>query len=307
MTNEADRASSQSMDDEAFDGLLDEIGLGETDLIQARASLSPETLSRLDGRFPAAIRRRSTADLWRALRSRWAKRRRRQGASRVQDLLIVLLAGTVAVPLGLLIAIVVRGTMGGPVFVRQARSGRHGREFQILKFRTMRDRRYDLEPDASRITRFGALLRGSGLDELPQLWNVARGDMAVVGPRPTLPEQIVHYSPRQRGRLDIRPGITGWAQVCGRNSITWPERMELDLWYIANRSVLLDLRILTLTAKAMLRPTDIPAVGNNADQRFPVRETNPDHPVREASPAVPRVAPWQDLALKQQREETAEA
>ncbi|MEU9131178.1 sugar transferase [Kitasatospora sp. NPDC048540] len=183
------------------------------------------------------------------------------GIRRGGDLAVAALAGVVALPLGLVIALLIRCTMGGPVIFRQTRTGRDGREFSILKFRTMRDKRFAEEEDAPRITRLGALLRKTSLDELPQLWNVARGDMGIIGPRPTLPEQVVHYSARQRGRLAMRPGLTGWAQVRGRNSISWPERIELDLWYIANRSALLDLRILALTAKQLLRPQGITAAG----------------------------------------------
>jgi len=202
------------------------------------------------------------------------------------DLAVTSLAGIIAVPLGLLIALLIRCTMGGPVIFRQTRSGLDGREFEILKFRSMRDKRYDEEPDAPRITRLGALLRKTSLDELPQLWNVARGDMAVIGPRPTLPEQVLHYSPRQRGRLAIRPGLTGWAQVRGRNSISWPERIELDLWYIANRSILLDVRILALTAKMLLHPTGITAAGG----------VNPGFPIPAETPAPRIVLPRQATA-----------
>jgi lipopolysaccharide/colanic/teichoic acid biosynthesis glycosyltransferase len=183
------------------------------------------------------------------------------GIRRGGDLAIAALAGIVAIPLGLLIVVMIRCTMGGPALFRQTRTGRDGREFDILKFRTMRDKRFAEEPDAPRITRLGALLRATSLDELPQLWNVARGEMGVIGPRPTLPEQVVHYSDHQRGRLAVRPGLTGWAQVQGRNSISWPERIELDLWYIAHRSLVLDLRILLLTVKVLLRPAGVTAAG----------------------------------------------
>ncbi|MFJ8045198.1 sugar transferase [Kitasatospora sp. NPDC096147] len=192
------------------------------------------------------------------------------------DLVVTVLAGSIALPLGLVIAILIRCTMGGPVIFRQTRTGRGGREFSILKFRTMRDMRHPDEPDAPRITRLGALLRKTSLDELPQLWNVVRGEMGVIGPRPTLPEQVVHYSERQRGRLAVRPGLTGWAQVKGRNSITWPERIELDLEYIARRSLGLDLQILFLTARMLLRPTGITAAGG----------VNPGFPAPVSVPAV---------------------
>ncbi|GAA4992573.1 sugar transferase [Kitasatospora paranensis] len=191
------------------------------------------------------------------------------GIRRGGDLAIAALAGIVAIPLGLLIVVMIRCTMGGSALFRQTRTGRDGREFDILKFRTMRDKRFPEEPDAPRITRLGALLRTTSLDELPQLWNVARGEMGVIGPRPTLPEQVVHYSDHQRGRLAVRPGLTGWAQVQGRNSISWPERIELDLWYIAHRSLVLDLRILLLTVKVLLRPAGVTAAGG-VNPGFPV-------------------------------------
>ncbi|WP_371495584.1 sugar transferase [Kitasatospora sp. NBC_00374] len=204
------------------------------------------------------------------------------------DLAVASLAGAVAVPLGLVIALLIRCTMGGPVIFRQTRTGRDGREFQILKFRTMRDRRFTEEEDAPRITRIGALLRKTSLDELPQLWNVARGDMGIIGPRPTLPEQVVHYSPRQRGRLAVRPGLTGWAQVSGRNSISWPERIDLDLWYIANRSLLLDLKILARTVKVLLRPQGITAAGG----------VNPGFPAPTELPVQRVVLPRQATASR---------
>ncbi|MEV6210827.1 sugar transferase [Kitasatospora sp. NPDC051914] len=217
------------------------------------------------------------------------------GIRRGGDLLIAATAGIVAIPLGLLVYVLIRCTMGGPVLFRQTRTGRHGKEFDILKFRTMREKRYADEPDAPRITRLGRLLRTTSLDELPQLWNVARGEMGVIGPRPTLPEQVVHYSDRQRGRLAVRPGLTGWAQVKGRNSITWPERIELDLWYIAHRSLLLDLRILLLTVKVLLRPAGITAAGG-VNPGFPAPAEAPDLVVvplmapREAEQVAPTAA-----------------
>ncbi|WP_079062611.1 sugar transferase [Peterkaempfera griseoplana] len=199
------------------------------------------------------------------------------------DLAVAVPAGIVAIPLVLLIALLVRATMGGPVVFRQVRTGRDGAEFEILKFRTMRDRRFPDEEDAPRITRLGRLLRATSLDELPQLWNVLRGDMGVIGPRPTLPEQVVHYSPRQRGRLAVRPGLTGWAQIQGRNSISWPERIELDLWYIEHRSLRLDLRILLRTVGVLLRPAGITGAGG-VNPGFPA----PSEPVLRA---VPTTAP----------------
>jgi lipopolysaccharide/colanic/teichoic acid biosynthesis glycosyltransferase len=172
---------------------------------------------------------------------------------RFLDVLVALLAMIVLAPVAGVTALTVRIRLGKPVLFRQPRSGLHGREFTIVKFRTMCPERFPGEPDADRDDAFGQALRASSLDEIPQLWNVLRGDMSLIGPRPTLPEQVARYSDHERGRLAIRPGITGWAQVRGRNSITWPERIELDLWYIANRSVRLDLRILWLTFLTVVR------------------------------------------------------
>ncbi|MFJ7912597.1 sugar transferase [Kitasatospora sp. NPDC096204] len=167
---------------------------------------------------------------------------------RVGDLAVTALAAIVALPLALLIAVLLRRTTGGPVLQRQTRTGRHGREFQILRFRS----------DGA--GRLAVLLRRTGLDELPRLWNVARGEMGVVGPRPAGPEQVVRYSRRERGRLAVRPGLTGWAQLHALNRSRTPrplsrsEWAELDLWYVDHRSLGLDLHILGLTVLALLRP-----------------------------------------------------
>jgi lipopolysaccharide/colanic/teichoic acid biosynthesis glycosyltransferase len=180
---------------------------------------------------------------------------------RVVDVLVAGVAALLLLPAIAVVALLVRWQLGSPVVFRQQRSGLRGREFTIVKFRTMRPARFEGESDQERDTPSGRLLRGLSLDELPQLWNVLRGDMSLIGPRPTLPEQVVHYTERQRGRLAVRPGITGWAQVHGRNAISWPERIELDLWYIAHRSLLVDLRIVWLTALRVLRPQGITGVG----------------------------------------------
>lgn len=172
---------------------------------------------------------------------------------RAVDVAVATAGIVVLSPLLGFIAVCVRVTTGSPVLFRQLRSGWHGRPFTILKFRTMRAPRYEGEPDASRITAVGRRLRAWSLDELPQLWNVLRGDMSLIGPRPTLPEQVVHYSPHQRRRLEVRPGLTGYAQVQGRNSLPWPDRIDLDIWYIDNRSLALDLRIGALTVLQLLR------------------------------------------------------
>lgn len=194
---------------------------------------------------------------------------------RAVDLLVAIVAGVVLSPLAVVLAVAVRLTMGRPVLFRQQRSGWRGEEFSIAKFRTMRSPRYPDEPDADRLTRVGAFLRGTSLDELPQLLNVVRGEMTLIGPRPTLPEQVVHYSPHQRRRLEVRPGITGYAQVKGRNSITWPERIELDIWYIDNRTLLLDLRILVLTVRNLVRREGITGPGG-VNQGFPLPDPDPE-------------------------------
>jgi len=185
-------------------------------------------------------------------------------------------------PLLAVLALAVRVRMGSPVFFRQQRSGLHGDEFTIVKLRTMRDERFPGEPDADRTPALGHRLRSTSLDELPQLWNVLRGDMSLIGPRPTLPEQVARYGPRERGRLAIRPGLTGWAQVNGRNAISWPERIELDLWYIEHRSLRLDLRIAGRTLRRLVRPSGISGQGG-VNPGFP----GPDDPPSPTPPAPP--------------------
>ncbi len=173
----------------------------------------------------------------------------------------IAVAGTALVltsPLLLAAMIAVRLETPGPAIYRQRRIGRDGRPFDVLKLRTMVDGAEHIgaglavNQDDPRITRVGALLRRASLDELPNLINVLRGDMAIIGPRPTIPVQVEQYTERQRGRLALRPGITGWAQVNGRASLPWSQRIELDLWYIEHRSLLLDLRILARTAGIVL-------------------------------------------------------
>jgi lipopolysaccharide/colanic/teichoic acid biosynthesis glycosyltransferase len=146
------------------------------------------------------------------------------------------------------------------VLFEQVRPGLHGRPFRLVKFRSMRDaRRPDgsLLPDSERLTALGRFLRSSSLDELPELWNVLRGDMSLVGPRPLLMEYLALYSTEQARRHEVRPGITGWAQVNGRNSVPWPERLAMDVWYVDHRSMLLDLRILFMTVGRVLRRSGI--------------------------------------------------
>jgi len=180
---------------------------------------------------------------------------------RVIDLAVAGVALVVLSPVIAVIAVLVRLRMGAPVLFRQARTGWHGKEFTIVKFRTMRNERFVGEPDAERLSAMGDWLRRTSLDELPQLWNVLRGDMSLIGPRPTLPEQVARYSPHQRRRLEIRPGLTGWAQINGRNSISWPERIELDIWYIDHRTVRLDARIVARTLRRLVKPDGITGEG----------------------------------------------
>jgi lipopolysaccharide/colanic/teichoic acid biosynthesis glycosyltransferase len=180
---------------------------------------------------------------------------------RAIDVVVALVCGVVLLPLLVLVAVLVRWRLGSPVLFRQVRSGLRGQTFAIVKFRTMRAAAYPDEPDADRTPRLGRLLRHTSLDELPQLWNILAGHMSLIGPRPTLPEQVVCYDDRQRGRLAVRPGVTGWAQVNGRNSLSWPERIELDLWYIERRGLALDLRILALTVLRVLRPSGVTGEG----------------------------------------------
>lgn len=180
---------------------------------------------------------------------------------RFVDLAVATLVLLLVSPLLGAAALAVLVRLGPPVLFRQVRIGRDGVPFTILKLRTMRVAGFPGEPDADRDTALGRLLRAASVDELPQLWNVLRGDMSLIGPRPTLPEQVEHYTPRQHGRHAVRPGLTGWAQVNGRNSISWPARIELDLYYIEHRCLRLDLRILARTLARLLRPSGIYGAG----------------------------------------------
>jgi lipopolysaccharide/colanic/teichoic acid biosynthesis glycosyltransferase len=173
------------------------------------------------------------------------------------------------------VALVLRMAMGGPVLFRQIRPGRYARPFTLLKLRTMSERRDangNLLPDADRLTRVGRLLRASSLDELPQLWNVLRGDISLVGPRPLLMEYLPRYSPEQARRHDVMSGITGWAQINGRNALTWEEKFALDTWYVDNWSLNLDLRILLLTFKCALRRNGISSSGHVTMPHFARRD-----------------------------------
>jgi len=177
--------------------------------------------------------------------------------SRALDIVLAAVLLVVTAPLLALVALAIRLESRGPVFSRQRRVGTHARPFQLWKLRTMVPGAeamgagiYVLEGDP-RITRVGRMLRRFSFDELPNLLNVLQGDMAMVGPRPTVQEQVDRYTERQRRRLEVKPGITGWAQINGRTSLPWPERIELDVWYVEHRSVRLDLRILARTARML--------------------------------------------------------
>ena len=165
----------------------------------------------------------------------------------------------------------VRRKLGSPVFFRQTRPGLYGRPFEMVKFRTMTDAREPdskLLPDAERLTAFGRFLRATSLDELPELWNVLKGDMSLVGPRPLLMEYLPLYSPEQARRHKARPGITGWAQVNGRNALSWEEKFKLDVWYVDHRSLWLDIKILWLTVRKVLVREGISADGEATMSKF---------------------------------------
>jgi lipopolysaccharide/colanic/teichoic acid biosynthesis glycosyltransferase len=197
------------------------------------------------------------------------------------DVLVAGVGSVLLSPVLAVAALAVRVRMGRPVLFRQQRSGRSGEEFTIVKLRTMCAERFPGESDVDRTPRLGSLLRSTSLDELPQLWNVLRGEMSLVGPRPTLPEQVARYGPHERRRLEVRPGLTGWAQVNGRNSLTWPERIELDIWYIDHRSMRLDLRILGLTLARLVRPHGVTAEGGiNPGFPSPTEDGNDQLPPR---------------------------
>lgn len=169
---------------------------------------------------------------------------------RLLDVVISGLAIILLSPLLILVTVAVRWKLGSPIFFKQQRPGLHAKPFTLIKFRTMLD---GDAPDSERLTKFGKRLRASSLDELPELWNIFVGDMSLVGPRPLLMEYLPLYTKEQFRRHDTRPGLTGWAQINGRNAISWDEKFALDLWYISNRSLWLDIKILSLTAFAMWR------------------------------------------------------
>ncbi len=174
-------------------------------------------------------------------------------------------------PLLAYLALRIRREMGSPVLFRQIRPGRHGKPFTMIKLRTMRDAtdaKGTTSADAERLTPLGRFLRSSSLDELPELWNVLKGEMSLVGPRPLLMDYLPLYSAEQSRRHDLRPGVTGWAQINGRNAISWEQKFALDVWYVDNQSLSLDLRILWLTIRKVLKRDGISATGEATMPRF---------------------------------------
>jgi lipopolysaccharide/colanic/teichoic acid biosynthesis glycosyltransferase len=190
---------------------------------------------------------------------------------RIFDVIVSSIALVLLSPILMLVAGVAYFKLGKPVLFRQIRPGRNGRPFRMIKFRTMRnaaDAQGRPLPDAERLTPFGRLLRSTSLDELPELWNVFKGDMSLVGPRPLLMEYLPHYDARQARRHQVRPGITGWAQVNGRNAITWEEKFELDVWYVDHHSLWLDIKIIFMTIKKVLVRDGINAEGEATTTKF---------------------------------------
>jgi sugar transferase EpsL len=190
---------------------------------------------------------------------------------RAFDLVISAAALLVLAPFLLLIALLVRLTLGSPILYRQMRPGLHARPLALLKFRTMteaRDKEGSLLPDSRRLTHFGRFLRRASLDELPEFWNVLKGEMSLVGPRPLLMRYLDRYTPAQMRRHEVRPGITGWAQVNGRNALTWEEKFALDVWYVDNRSFWLDLKIIALTIWKSIRREGISQPGHATMEEF---------------------------------------
>lgn len=187
------------------------------------------------------------------------------------DLTIVLLTAPFWLPVLLMTALLVRIKLGGPLFFKQRRPGREAAIFELLKFRSMtntKDANGNLLPDAERLTSFGKWLRSSSLDELPELWNVLKGEMSLVGPRPLLVQYLDRYTPEQKLRHDVPPGLTGWAQINGRNALSWEEKFALDVWYVANRTLWLDIKILWLTVGRVLGRQGISAQGEATTSEF---------------------------------------
>lgn len=190
---------------------------------------------------------------------------------RLFDISVAMALSIVLSPLLAMLTILVRVRLGSPVLFIHQRPGLHGKPFNLYKFRTMtntRDANSVLLPDAERLTRFGRFLRGTSLDELPELFNVLKGEMSLVGPRPLLMEYLKRYTPEQARRHEVRPGITGWAQVNGRNAITWEEKFKLDVWYVDNQSLWLDVKIIFMTIWKIFKREGINQPGQATMEEF---------------------------------------
>jgi sugar transferase EpsL len=190
---------------------------------------------------------------------------------RFLDIIIVIIVLLFSILPIFFIICLIKIKLGSPIFFSQVRPGLNGKPFKMFKFRTMtdaRDANGELLPDSERLTRFGNFLRSSSLDELPGLWNVLKGDMSLVGPRPLLMQYLDRYTPQQARRHEVRPGITGWAQMNGRNAISWEDKFKLDVWYVDHQSIWLDIKILCLTIFKVIRRSDISATGNATMPEF---------------------------------------
>ena len=199
---------------------------------------------------------------------------------RLLDIIIASIALILLSPLYAFVAYKVRKNLGSPVLFRQVRPGLHGEPFEMIKFRSMKDA-VDAQgnplPDSERLTPFGQMLRSTSLDEMPELWNVIKGDMSIVGPRPLLMEYLPLYNQEQAKRHKVRPGITGYAQVNGRNAISWEKKFELDTWYVENRSLWLDFKIMLKTVQKVLSKHDISAEGEATMTKFTGTKTDNIH------------------------------
>lgn len=190
---------------------------------------------------------------------------------RLFDIVVALIALILFSPLYLFVAYKVKQNLGSPVLFKQTRPGLHGKPFEMIKFRTMKDgadENGNILPDAERLTPFGKMLRATSLDELPELWNVLKGDMSLVGPRPLLMEYLPLYNERQAKRHEVKPGITGYAQVNGRNAISWEQKFELDAWYVEHQSLWLDLKIIAKTIQKVIAKDDINAADDATMPKF---------------------------------------
>ncbi len=199
---------------------------------------------------------------------------------RLLDIIIASIALILLSPLYFYVAHKVKKNLGSPVLFRQVRPGLHGKPFEMIKFRTMKDavdEQGNPLPDSERLTPFGQMLRSTSLDEMPELWNVIKGDMSIVGPRPLLMEYLPLYSPEQAKRHDVRPGMTGHAQVNGRNAISWEEKFKLDTWYVENQSIWLDFKIMFKTVHKVLTKDDISAEGEATMTKFTGTKTDNFH------------------------------